>query len=80
MRVYWADFKGGLKPMSDWIQPGAGKAFATFAGHAWLVEVSAPEGLVCSVPVSASAGEQCSMHVLYDHGLGYDGGGCDYNP
>jgi hypothetical protein len=80
MRIYWADFKGGLKPMSDWIPPGGGKGFGTFAGHAWLVEVNAPEGLVCSVPISALAGGECGMRILYDHGIGYNGGGCDYNP
>ncbi len=64
MRIYWADFRGGLTPMSDWIQPGGVKGFDTFAGHAWLAKVNAPERLACSVPISAPRGAACTSSSI----------------
>lgn len=78
MRVFWSDFEGFIEPYSDWIQPGDSASFNTYVGHNWLVEVNTPEGAVCSSLISASDAETCQMRILYDGGIGYDAGFCNF--
>jgi VHL beta domain len=80
MRVFWSGFDGFLEPYSDWIQPGEQASFDTYIGHAWFVEINTPDGPVCSGAISASDSEACQMRILYDNGIGYDGGFCDFIP
>ncbi len=78
MRVFWSGFDGFLEPYGDWIQPGDRVSYNTYVGHRWFVEVNTPEGAVCSSAISPVDAESCQMHVLYDNGIGYDGGYCDF--
>ncbi len=80
MRVFWAGFDGFLQAGGSWIQPGEKLSFDTYVGHAWFVEVNTPDGAVCSGPIRANGADACHMHILYDNGIGYDAGFCDFEP
>jgi hypothetical protein len=78
LRVFWSDFEGFLSPQSDWVQPGEAVSFNSFVGHAWFIEVNTPEGAICAGPIRPNGPEFCQMRVLYDGGIGYDAGFCDF--
>jgi len=77
LRLYWSDFDGFLTPMGAWVQPGEDRWFATYAGHAWFVEMNTPEGRLCRGPVSATSRRTCDVRVLYDDGMELNPHGCD---
>ena len=80
-RVLAAGMEDGfLSPMSEWIQPGETQSFGTLVGQTWFVEINTPDGPVCSGAISANSTETCQMRVLYDGGIGYDAGFCDFQP
>ena len=78
MRVFWSGFDGFLEPFSDWIQPGERAGYDTYVGHAWFVELNTYDGPVCGGPISAYGPDTCQMRILYESGIGYDAGFCDF--
>lgn len=78
MRVFWSGFDGFLQAGGDWIQPGDKLSFDTYVGHIWFVEINTPDGAVCSSPIRPNGLDACHMHILYDEGIGYDAGFCDF--